>query len=126
VTPVAWMVGAGVGSWLTVGAVVETELNPEALFGMAGPLVAAVVSWIAYDRAHARAPERLMSVLMTAFAVKVLFFGVYVAVMLRVLDLRPIPFVISFTGYFVALYGIEALCLRRLLTEDLRSPRRER
>jgi hypothetical protein len=35
--------------------------------------------------------------------------------MLGVLSLRPVPFVASFTGYFIALYLAEALCLRRLL-----------
>ena len=42
-------------------------------------------------------------------------------VMLRVLDLRPVPFVVSFTGYFIALHTMEALFLRRLF-DDLRSP----
>ena len=34
--------------------------------------------------------------------------------MLRVLELRPLPFVVSFTGYFIALHVIEALFMRRL------------
>ena len=39
----------------------------------------------------------------------------YVAVMLKVLALRPMPFVVSFTSYFIALYFVEALGLRRLM-----------
>ena len=39
-------------------------------------------------RTHAAAPERLTAVMMTGFAVKLVFFGVYVAVMLRVLALQ--------------------------------------
>jgi hypothetical protein len=35
---------------------------------------------------------------------------------LAVLALRPVPFVASFTSYFIALYMTEALCLRRLYT----------
>ena len=42
------------------------------------------------------------------------FFAAYVAIMLTVLSLRPIPFMVSFTGYFIAVYLIEALCFRRL------------
>ena len=34
--------------------------------------------------------------------------------MLTVLSLRPLPFVISFTAYFIALHLFEALCLQRL------------
>jgi hypothetical protein len=52
-----------------------------------------------------------MVVMLRAFGVKVVLFGAYVVVMLRVLGLRPVPFTISFTCYFVALYGMEALFL---------------
>ena len=52
--------------------------------------------------------------MIAAFAGKMVFFGAYVAVMLRRAGVRPVPFVASFTGYFIALYLIEALCLKRL------------
>jgi hypothetical protein len=42
------------------------------------------------------------------------FYGLYVALMLKVMALRPIPFVVSFTSYFIALYAMEAWFLRRL------------
>jgi hypothetical protein len=56
----------------------------------------------------------------TAFVLKMIFFGTYVAVMLRVMRFRPVPFVISFTGYFIGLYLIEALYLKRLFSERSR------
>jgi hypothetical protein len=113
-SPIAWMVGVGVGSWLAISAI-ERTLNPELLWGMAGPLLATVGTWLAVGLTHSRAPGRLNSVMVMGFALKAVFFGGYVVVMLRVLALRPIPFVISFTGYFIALYAMEALFLRRLL-----------
>jgi uncharacterized membrane protein len=42
------------------------------------------------------------------------FFGGYVAVMLKGLHLRPVPFTVSFSSYFIALHFVEALLLRRL------------
>jgi hypothetical protein len=54
------------------------------------------------------------------FALKMIFFGAYVAVMLRVMRVRPFPFVVSFTGYFIGLYLMEALFLRRLFSERSR------
>jgi len=48
------------------------------------------------------------------FVAKMLFFGAYVAVMLEVVGVRPVPFVVSFTAYFIALYLAEALLMRRL------------
>lgn len=112
-TPLAWMAGLGLGSWLLL-TIVNSGANPEALLGMAGPLAAACASWLAVERMHAAAPERVMSVMLTAFMAKMVFFGVYVAGMLRGLELRRTPFVVSFTVYFIALYAMEALFLKRL------------
>ena len=112
-TALVWMVGLSVGSWLVVTAAAGAA-NPEAVFGMAGPLVAACASWVAIERVHTVAPERVTGVMLVAFATKMVFFGIYVAVGLRVLNLRPVPLVVSFTGYFIALYAMEALFLKRL------------
>jgi hypothetical protein len=51
-----------------------------------------------------------------------LLFGGYFVVMLRGLNMRPMPFVASFVASFIALHATEALFLRRLLMNDLRSP----
>ena len=58
--------------------------------------------------------------MLTAFVLKMAFFGGYVAVMLSVLRFRPVPFVASFTSYFIALYLMEALYMRRLFSERSR------
>jgi hypothetical protein len=112
----AWMAGAAIGSWLVVSAVGGDRVNPESFFGMAGPMVAVCASWIAVRRAHDTAPERVMAVMIVWFALKFAFFGAYVAVMIRVLSLRPVPFVIAFVSYFIALYAMQAFYLRRLAT----------
>ena len=64
--------------------------------------------------------------MITALALKMVFFGVYVGVMLRGLNLRPVPFIVSFAASFIALHTMEATFLRRLLMNDLRSPSSER
>ena len=119
--PLVWMVGASLASWLVV-TVVRGDANPELLFGMVGPLLAACASWVAVERMHAAAPERVMSVMLTAFMAKMMFFGVYVAGMLRGLELRRTPFVVSFTIYFIALYAMEALFLKRLFESGRQGP----
>ena len=124
--PAAWMTGAGLMSWLAVAVTSEGRGDPEILLGMAGPLVSAVGSWVAYERAHRSAPGRLTNVMIAALAVKMVFLGGYVGVMLRGLDLRPVPFAVSFAAYFIALHAMEAMFLRRLLMNDLRSPASER
>ncbi len=115
---VAWMAGAAIGSWLAVSAVGGDRVNPESAFGMAGPLAATCASWLAALRARHLGPQRVMAVMIVWFALKFAFFGAYVAVMLKLLSLRPTPFVIAFVSYFIALYAMQALFLKRLATGE--------
>jgi hypothetical protein len=108
------MAGAAVASWLAVAAVPGVESDVEVLCGMVAPLAGALATWVLVTRTYARRPERLTPLMVAAFAGKLVFFGAYVTVMLGVLSLRPLPFVISFTAYFIALHLFEAFCLQRL------------
>jgi hypothetical protein len=124
--PVAWMAAVSAAAWILVTVVFADRANPEAAWGIAGPLMSATVSWVAYVRANAAAPERLTRVMITAFALKLMFFSVYVTAAMRVLDLRAAPFVVSFSSAFIALHAMEAFSLQRLVTGAMRSPSRER
>jgi hypothetical protein len=115
---IRWMTSAGAASWLTATAVAGAKTGTEVLFGMLGPLAAVIASWALMERTHRTSPERLTAVMIAAFAGKMVFFGAYVTVMLEVLALRPVPFIASFTGHFIGLYGMEALYLRRLLSNE--------
>jgi hypothetical protein len=120
--PVACMIGGSAASCLAAIAATGSSMTPELVLGMAGPLASAVVTWHVMERTHASAPERLTGVMIAAFLAKVLLVGGYVVVMLAVVGLRPQPFMVTFTGYYVALHFVEALFLRRLLADGLRTP----
>ena len=111
------MVGGSVAAWV-VAATAGPGLRRELLFGMLAPLVMAVVSWELAERTYRQDPARLMGLMVTAFAGKMVFVGAYVALMLQGLALRPVPFVASFTAFFIGLLVAEALCLRRLFRGD--------
>jgi hypothetical protein len=85
----------------------------EVLFGMLAPLAGAAATWVLVARTFGSHPEWLTSLMVAAFAAKLVFFGAYVTVMLTVLSLQPVPFVVSFTAYFITLLLVEALCLQR-------------
>jgi hypothetical protein len=112
---VAWMAGGSVGAWLLAVAVLGSGVSREILFGMLAPLVMACATWPLMERTYRASPERLTALMMTGFAGKLIFFGGYVALMIRGVGVRPEPFIASFTGYYIGLYGIEALLLKRLL-----------
>ena len=122
-TKVWWMVGASVGSWLVVAAVLGRRTGVDVLFGMIGPLAVASSSWMMVERTYTRTPARLTSLMIAAFAGKMVFFGTYVTFVLTVLTPRSIPFVVSFTSYFITLHLLEAVFLRRLFAVDTGAPR---
>lgn len=121
----AWGMGGGaVLSALAVVVMPGMESDREVLLGMLGPLAAAIGTWVLVARTYASdRPERLTPLMIVAFAAKMVFFGVYVAVMLTVLSLRPTPFVTSFTVYFIALYAVEARSMQRLFAGGMHARR---
>ena len=114
-----WMVGTAVMTWLAVAAVPGVESDVEIFLGMLAPLTGAVVTWVLVVRTYPTNPQRLTPLMVVAFGGKIVFFVLYVTVMLAVLSLRPLPFVVSFTAYFVALHFFEAVCLQRLFAHHV-------
>jgi hypothetical protein len=93
----------------------------EILLGVTGPCVGVLTAWVLMVRTFRRNPAGLTRLMMIAFAAKMIFFGAYVAFVLRVLPVRPIPFVVAFTSAFVVLYTMQAFALRRLLAGESRA-----
>ena len=112
--PVVWMAGASVIACIPVLGLVDRSAGIAVVFGMLGPLIVACGSWMLAQRTYKQDPRALTGLMVTAFAFKMVFFGGYVAVMLKVIGLRLVPFAVSFSSYFIALHLVEALYLRRL------------
>jgi hypothetical protein len=118
------MIGTSFGTWLLVAVSLERADGEAMLFGMLAPLVMAIGSWLLTERTYRRNPDRVTALMMAGFGVKMLFVGLYLLVMLRALDVAPVPFVASFAANFVALYVIEALYLTRLFAGAFTGPAR--
>jgi hypothetical protein len=116
--PVAVMIATAVGSWLVASVLIDSRMRLEVLGGMIGPLIGVSGSWLLVERRYRRNPQTVTSLMIWAFGFKLVFFGAYLTVMLRVLSLRPVPFVASFVSYVGALYLMEALYLQRLFAGD--------
>lgn len=93
------------------------------LAGLAGPLVAVVATWIAVARVHRRNPAAVHGVMITAFAVKMVFFAAYAVVMVKGLGLDVSVFGISFAVFFISLYAIEAVLFARLFRAPVQGAR---
>ena len=104
------MVAGGLGSWLAARALWPGVAN-EVFYGMFGPVAASAAAWMVIERTR---PERTFGVMVAGFIVKMVFFGVYVAAVFTRPGLQATPFVVSFTGYFLALYAVQAFWLTRM------------
>jgi hypothetical protein len=111
-----WMSTGSILTAIVLSFVVGKQTKMEIWFGMAGPLIATIVSWIAMVRQYARNNRGMTRLLMQAFAAKVVFFAVYIIVLLRSRCVRPIPFVLCFAGFYLALHIVEAIGLSRMQT----------
>ena len=108
--------GMLVASALVVAAAVALlgrDLLSELVVGTAGPLLATCGSWLHISSVFARRRDAVTGALVAGFAVKAVFFGAYVVLALKGLQLRPVPFIAAFGSAFIVLYGVEAWLLQR-------------
>ena len=108
--PLLWLATA---SAISAG-VLAVWFGREVWLGMLAPLIVASATWMLTERVHKVNPSQVTAVMITAFAGKLIFFGVYIGLAIGVLGVQPVPFAVSFAGYFIALHMIEALWLKRL------------
>ena len=111
------MAGASGASWLAAMGLVEPAARLDVFLGMFGPLAAVVATWVLAERVYRESPGRLTSLMIAGFVGKLVFFAAYVAIVLGIFSHHPVPFVVSFTSYFIALYLMEAVFLRRLFAD---------
>jgi hypothetical protein len=114
---VVWMGLACAASWAVLAGFGGGRVPAAVWFGAIGPLVSAVVSWLLIERAARMRPETLSRLLLVSFFAKMVFFAIYVVTALALLQLDPVPFVVSFTCYFIGLHVTEALLLKQLTSQ---------
>ena len=103
-------------------AALAPEAAAAAFLGMAAPLVVGLATIRLVERTVRADVTRLTARMAAAFAVKLVFYAVYVSVVVGLLRVDPVPFTLSFTFYFVALQIAEALYFRTLLVDASATP----
>jgi hypothetical protein len=103
-----------IGSCALFTALLAPDDAAAMFLGMLAPLIVGVVTVIMVERTTRTDIGQLTARMTVAFVAKVLFYGGYVGVVVGLLDVEPVPFVASFTGYFVVLLFTEALYFKTL------------
>ncbi len=95
-------------------SLVAPETTAAVFLGMAAPLVAGLGTIRMVEQTVRTDMRALTGRMAMAFIAKLVFYGVYVAVVIALLEVDPLPFIISLTSYFVALHLTEALYFKSL------------
>jgi hypothetical protein len=116
--PLASMALGAIGIAVAAAAIAASrgypQLGPSIFGGMVGPLVAALATWVLVTHTFRRNPAALTNLMIAAFGVKAVFFGIYAVAMVRMFGLDVAAFGLSFAGFFIALYAVEAALFARL------------
>lgn len=115
IAPAFGMAAVALAVWIGAVLVWGTAARIDAGLGVAGPLIAALASWVMIARTVRRDPSRLTGRMFAALAAKMVCFAAFVVWAIRGVHVAAVPFVVSFTAAFIALHGLEAVWLRRAL-----------
>jgi hypothetical protein len=116
------MVGGSALGALLASVAADFEATTEIWLGMAAPLALASTEWFVAERTHRRSPEAVTRVLLRFFVARMILFAGYVIAVLSIASIRPVPFVASFVGFFLALFIVGAFALRRLMASAASRP----
>ena len=97
-----------------ISGAVFPQYFKEIIFGMSAPLFVTSISIIWIKKVYGSDPEKLTSTMTKSFFLKMVLFALYFIIILRFYAFKPSPFVISFTGFFILFYLIEAVFLQKL------------
>lgn len=104
----------GIGFSGLIGGTVFPQYIIEIFIGMAAPLLVTIFSIIWIKKVFKADPEKLTSTMAKSFFIKMVLFALYFIIILSFYAFEPNPFVISFTGFFILFYIIEAMFLQKL------------
>ena len=98
-----------------VGGTFFNDYSSEIFLGMVAPLLLSIVSVLWSESSFKKSPQMLTNTLIKTFIARAIFFALYFILIFTYYDFEQIPFIISFTSFFMIFYAIEALFLQKLI-----------
>ena len=105
-----------VGTWGLLSAGFP-DYGKEIFLGMFLPWIISLISISKTHSVYNIDPDKLIKQRTTAMLMKMLSYGLLLTIIFTFISFNPLPFIISFTGYFLALHIIEAFTLRFIIKQ---------
>jgi hypothetical protein len=107
-----------IGLWGITSNLLYEDYIIEIFLGMIAPLLIGVFSIMTTTAKFKKEPENLTKAMTKNFFIKIIVYGLYVTVILGFYTFNEIPFIVSFVGFFIILYGLEAYYLKKLFKKN--------
>ena len=105
-----------VGTWGLLSAAFPDYVK-EIFLGMVLPWLISLISIVKTRSVYNLNPEKLIKHITTAMLMKMMSYGLLLIIIFTFISFNPLPFIISFTGYFLTLHITEAFVLRFIFKE---------
>ena len=92
------------------------EFRTEIFFGWLGPAIAWLGSTFMTIRAAKKDPHSVTKSLQIGFLIKLIYYGAFIIVIFQLYGFEPVPFMCSFSGFFLGLHALEAIIIKNLNT----------
>ena len=86
----------------------------EIFLGLLGPVLVGFVTVFFMIKYSNSGVIRLNRMLVRGFAIKFIFYGIFIITIFTVYPFKPIPFMCSFTFSFIVLHMMEAVVLKKI------------
>ncbi len=102
------------GSWGLLSSVLP-EISREILLGMIFPWSMFLLSVLITQIMHLKFSFNITKYLGIAMITKMILYGIIIVAIFSFMSFNPIPFIISFTGYYLMLHLTEAYIVRSFI-----------
>ena len=86
----------------------------EIFLGLLGPVLVGFVTVFFMIKYSNSGVIRLNRMLVRGFAIKFIFYGIFIITIFTVYSFKPVPFMCSFTSSFIGLHLMEAIVLKKI------------
>ena len=86
----------------------------EIFLGLLGPVLVGFVTVFFMIKYSNSGAIKLNRMLVRGFAIKFIFYGIFIITIFTVYPFKPIPFMCSFTSSFIGLHLMEAIVLKKI------------
>ena len=90
----------------------------ELFLGWFGPVLAGFITMYFVIQAAKKDPYSITKTLAKGFVLKMVFYGLYIIIFFKLYSFKPIPFLCSFSGFFLGLHALEAVIIKGFSKSD--------